>query len=171
METPRWIRRDGEAAAACARRLPFSYLLLATPLSLFLYINTFKDAWTFFAGHSDSLLIRHPSWFVAAVSLLGAGMLACSKIPGRRWWTAAWIAIGISAALLISRDTYQWGRVAAFALCIPGWIALREWVPPAWQDARKPDGTLKLWLFAGLLLVTAAVLSSIAHAVYNLLFV
>jgi hypothetical protein len=137
--------------------------LFALLLAVFLYINTFSDARTFFAGHPESPLIKYPWLFVAAAALLGAGILA-----KYRWMVVLWLPIATVVTFLIRSDRFEWGRLTAFALCLPGWMVLAATVPQFWRATAKPAGELKLWIRAGLLAAGAAVISSVSHAIYLL---
>jgi hypothetical protein len=138
--------------------------LFALPLAVFLYINTFSDAWTFFAGHAESPLIKYPWLFVVAAALVGAGMLA--ENHWNRWIVVLWFAIATVVTFLIAWDRFRWGRLTAFALCLPGWMVSAARVPQLWSATAKPAGELKVWVRAGVLAAGAAVMSSVAHAIY-----
>jgi hypothetical protein len=142
-----------------------AYFIFVLPLAVFLYINTFSDAWILFAGYTGSPLIKHPWLFVACAALPGAGMVA-----EHRRLMVLWLAVATTVTCLIALDRIQWGRLTAFALCLPGWMALWDRVPQLWRASAKPAGDLNLWVRAGLLAVGAGVISSAAHAIYLLRF-
>jgi hypothetical protein len=63
----------------------------------------------------------------------------------------------------------EFGRLAALALCLPGWIALREVLPGFFRDSVKAVGTIPQWFHNGLMLGGAIVLSFVANTLWILL--
>jgi hypothetical protein len=91
-------------------------------------------------------------------------------LAGHRRLVVLWLVIAAVVTFLTALDRIEWGRLTAFALCLPGWMALWDKVPQLWRNAAKPPGELRLWVRAGLLAVGAAVISSVAHAIYLMRF-
>lgn len=145
------------------------YLLLAMPLSLFLYLKTSPEAASFLAGYSSSLL-NHSLWPVVLVAFLAAALMVLQlPIPGRKWLAIAGLVIAAAAMLPIFREKPGWEQVVAFGLCLPGWLGLAVWVPAAWPRAGKPMGSACTWALDFLLLATAAVIAFAGNALCMLL--
>lgn len=135
------------------------YVTLALPLSLFLYVNAFQEATSFFGGSYGSWVLRAPFLSLLLVSALGAWMVLRLPLSARSWWAFGWLLLGATAGGALRLPELEWRQAAAVALCLPAWLSLRARWPVLWRESIRPVGGLSAWIEAGLLMGSSVVLS------------
>ena len=166
----KWLG-SGPAATAPVPRTTWSavvYLLLATPLSLFLYLETTPEAQSFFAGYSDGWRPHSPIFALLLVSLVGVLLLWRLPLRGSKQISLGWLAYSVGLALTFRPESAPWHLAAAYGLCLPAWVGCAAWSRQLWQAAEKPAGDPRAWLENILLLASAVFLSFSAGAVFLL---
>jgi hypothetical protein len=145
------------------------YLLLATPLEIFLYANTFEHGRLFFNAQVGFLPARLAAPAFAVLSLLGWRMLTRMNHPARLWCARIWLVIAFSIVMLMAKNPGAWETAAAWALLLPEWMILLAILPETWRRCDKPAGSPWLWVRVGLLFSAAVVLSFVGNTAYILL--
>src|SRR5262249_7385547 len=124
----------GSRALSTAR--PGLFLLLAIPVSLFLYLKEAPEAASFLAGYSSALLNGSLLWpFIFAAFFIGAITVFHLPVRGRKWLAASVVGLPAFILLLPCAEKH---RLIAFGICLPGWFGMAVWLPAAWREARKP---------------------------------